>query len=148
MFGIFFILYSFSNQAFAGNCTQTVASNDNLGFDKKELKFSKSCKQIEIRIRHTGKLPATAMGHGIIVFENKNYKRLVNVSNLHKARKKDKHYVPDSKYVLSHSKIVGGGKKEVATLDVSELNLESVDLGFYCSFPGHASISKGNIQFY
>ena len=51
----------------AGNCTIALKGDDAMKFDLKEATVSAGCATITIELTHTGKLPATAMGHNVVI---------------------------------------------------------------------------------
>ena len=44
-------------------CSAVVTANDVMQFNTKELKIASGCQTFKITLKHTGKLPRTAMGH-------------------------------------------------------------------------------------
>src|SRR5688572_20805937 len=48
-------------------CKLEIAGTDQMQFDKKELKVEAGCAQVELTLKHTGKLPAQAMGHNWVL---------------------------------------------------------------------------------
>ena len=44
-----------------------IDGNDMMKFDKSELKVADSCTEVELTLKHSGKLPATAMGHNWVL---------------------------------------------------------------------------------
>ena len=56
----------------AGNCTVSLKGDDAMKFDLKEATVSASCPTITIELTHTGKMPAAAMGHNVVVSATKD----------------------------------------------------------------------------
>jgi len=56
----------------AGNCTVAIKGDDAMKFDIKEATVSASCPTITIELTHTGKMPAAAMGHNVVVSATKD----------------------------------------------------------------------------
>src|SRR5262245_7486660 len=54
-------------QAAAKVCKLEIAGNDLMQFDKKELTAAADCTEIELTLKHIGKLPAQAMGHNWVL---------------------------------------------------------------------------------
>ena len=48
-------------------CKYEITGNDLMQFDKKELVVAPDCTQVELTLKHTGKLPAQAMGHNWVL---------------------------------------------------------------------------------
>ena len=55
--------------AFAADkvCKLEIAGTDAMQFDKKELAVAGDCTQVELTLKHSGKLPAQAMGHNWVL---------------------------------------------------------------------------------
>ena len=67
-------LLAMAGNAFAADkvCKLEISGNDAMKFDKTEVSVAASCKSIEIKLTHTGKLPAASMGHNVVVVESAN----------------------------------------------------------------------------
>ena len=44
-----------------------IAGTDQMQFDKKEIAVAADCTEVEVTLKHTGKLPAQAMGHNWVL---------------------------------------------------------------------------------
>src|SRR3712207_4389397 len=51
----------------ANACQLQISGNDLMQFDKKELKVPASCKEVQVTLTHSGKLPAQSMGHNWVL---------------------------------------------------------------------------------
>ena len=52
----------------AGACEAVVESDDAMNFNTKELVIDKTnCKEFKVTLKHTGKMPKSAMGHNIVI---------------------------------------------------------------------------------
>ena len=47
-----------AGQAWGQECSLTIEGNDQIQFNKKELKVSKSCKEVSVTLKHAGQLAA------------------------------------------------------------------------------------------
>src|SRR4051812_844921 len=58
--------------ALAVDCTVTLTGNDQMQFDKKEIKLPAECAKADIKVefKHVGQLPVAAMGHNVVFVEN------------------------------------------------------------------------------
>lgn len=126
----------------AGNCTVALKGNDAMQFDLKEATVSASCPTITIELTHTGKLPAAAMGHNVVVSTT------ADMSGLGRDAVKAgaaNHYVPkgDAR-VIAATTLIGGGQKTSIALPGKKLTAGG-DYSFYCSFPGHYTMMKGKL---
>jgi azurin len=128
--------------AHAENCVIDLTGDDAMKFDKSEVTVSASCKSITINLTHVGKLPATSMGHNVVISATSNV-QAIDTAGI--AAGAAANYVPVGDVrVLGHTAVVGGGATTTATLSGSTLKAGG-DYTFFCSFPGHWAIMKGKL---
>jgi len=124
----------------AAECSVEVHSTDQMTFDTKEIKVSKSCKTFTIDLKHVGNLPKHVMGHNLVVAKSTDVQ---GISTDGIAAGVDKDYLKaDDARVIAHTKLIGGGESDSVTFDVSKLDAAG-SYEFFCSFPGHAALMKG-----
>ena len=126
----------------AGNCTVSLKGDDAMKFDLKEATVSASCATITLELTHTGKLPAAAMGHNVVV------SKTADLAGVARDGMKDGAagaYVPagDAR-VIAHTALIGGGQKTKITFPGKKLTAGG-DYSFFCSFPGHSTLMKGKL---
>lgn len=132
-----------SAPALANNCDLVIESNDMMQFNKKEVQLSKACGQVNVTLKHVGKQPKNVMGHNIVFSKTKDASP-VSIAGMSAGLAND--YVPkNDPRVLGYSKVIGGGDSTTFTLDMAKFNKDE-KYQFFCSFPGHASIMKGNVK--
>ncbi len=126
----------------AGNCTIALKGDDAMKFDLKEATVSAGCATITIELTHTGKLPATAMGHNVVISKTADLAGLAR-DGIKAGAAKD--YIPagDAR-AIAHTKIIGGGEKTKVTFPGKALTAGG-DYSFFCSFPGHSTLMKGKL---
>ena len=126
----------------AGNCTVALNGNDAMQFDLKEVTVSASCPTITIELTHTGKLPAAAMGHNVVVSTTAD---MAGISRDAVKAGAANNYVPkgDAR-VIAATTLIGGGQKAKITFPGKKLTAGG-DYSFYCSFPGHYTMMKGKL---
>ena len=126
----------------AGNCTVALKGNDAMQFDLKEATVSASCPTITIELTHTGKLPAAAMGHNVVVSTTAD---MAGISRDAVKAGAANNYVPkgDAR-VIAATTLIGGGQKTKITFPGKKLTAGG-DYSFYCSFPGHYTMMKGKL---
>ena len=126
----------------AGNCTVSLKGDDAMKFDLKEATVSAGCATITIELTHTGKLPAAAMGHNVVVSKTAD---LAGVARDAIKAGAAKEYVPagDAR-VIAHTSLIGGGQKTKITFSGKKLTAGG-DYSFFCSFPGHSTLMKGKL---
>ncbi len=126
----------------AGNCTVSLKGDDAMKFDLKEATVSAGCATITIELTHTGKLPAAAMGHNVVVSTTAN---LAGVARDAMRAGVANHYVPagDAR-VIASTTLIGGGQKTQVRFPGNKLTAGG-DYSFYCTFPGHSTLMKGKL---
>ena len=125
----------------AGNCATTVESNDNMQFNTKDIQVSKACKEFTITLKHTGTQPKSGMGHNIVISKAEDMDGVLKDGATAGA---DADYVKagDAR-IVGHTKLIGGGEEASVTVDPAKLADGSYK--FYCSFPGHGALMKGDV---
>lgn len=126
----------------AGNCTISLKSDDAMKFDLKEATVSASCAKITIDLVHTGKLPAAAMGHNVVITKSADLTALTR--DAMKAGLANNYVPAGDARVIASTKIIGGGEKTQVTFPGKALAAGG-DYTFFCSFPGHSALMKGKL---
>jgi len=103
----------------AQNCTVKLEGNDSMQFDQKEVTVNASCANITLELHHTGKLPAAAMGHNIVIVAT-----------------------ADANAVAADG--LRAGLTDKATFPGNKLKAGG-DYTFLCTFPGHSAIMRGKL---
>ena len=126
----------------ADNCSIDLKADDAMKFDKAEATVSASCATITINLAHVGTLPATAMGHNVVIAAAGDVQAVGTAGMSAGAAAQ---YVPvgDAR-VLAHTPVIGGGASTSATFPGSVLK-PGGEYAFFCSFPGHWAIMKGKL---
>jgi azurin len=135
-----------SSGAFAADkvCKLEIAGTDQMQFDKKELVVAPDCTQVELTLKHAGKLPAQAMGHNWVLTKSAD---VAAVANEGMSAGLPKNYIKDGDTrVIAHTKVVGGGQTDTITFPTSKLTKGGA-YTFFCSFPGHSSVMKGTFKY-
>lgn len=129
--------------AAAGACEAVVESNDMMNFNTKELVIDKTnCKEFKVTLKHTGKMPKTAMGHNIVISKAEDTQAVIKDGAGAGA---DGDYVKaGDERVIGHTKLIGGGEETSVTVDTSKF-ADGGKYEFYCSFPAHSSQMLGHI---
>lgn len=138
------VLAGFSSVASAKTCNVDIAGTDQMTFDKKEIAVAADCTEVKLTLKHTGKMPATAMGHNWVLTGTKDMQPVATAGMSAGAANA---YVPkgDAR-VLAHTKVIGGGETTSITFPTSKLK-KGGDYTFFCSFPGHWAVMKGKLTF-
>jgi azurin len=139
-------LLAASANAFAApkTCKVEISGTDAMQYDKKEISIAADCTDVEVTLKHAGKLPAQAMGHNFVVAKTSDLAGVA--SDGIAAGFANDHIKPGDPRVIAHTKIVGGGQSATVTFKTSALK-QGEAYSFFCTFPGHSSIMKGPLKF-
>lgn len=135
-------LSTFATPASANACAATVDSNDAMQFSTKALTIPKSCKAFTVTLKHSGKLPATAMGHNFVVTRTADLAGVA--ADGMKAGAAANYVKAGDARVVAASKVIGGGQSTTVSIPVGKLKAGEA-YSFVCTFPGHSSIMRGTI---
>ncbi|HEY9182248.1 MAG TPA: azurin [Gammaproteobacteria bacterium] len=130
-----------SGQAWSQECSLTIEGNDQIQFNKKELRVSKSCKEVTVTLKHVGQLAANVMGHNWVLTATGDYQAVATAGQAAGAP----NFVPagDAR-VLAASSVIGGGQETSVKFDLSKLTAGG-DYTYFCSFPGHFVLMNGKL---
>ena len=126
----------------APDCTIKLNSNDAMQFDLKTETVSASCATITVELAHTGKLPVTVMGHNVVISATEDLSAVA--ADGMKAGATAGYLLKDDARVLAATPLIGGGATTRTEFAGSKLKAGG-DYSFFCSFPGHSAIMKGNL---
>ena len=138
-------LFTLANAAMAAKtCTLNVEANDAMQYNVKELKVGADCTEVEVVLKHTGKMDARTMGHNWVLTKTADLQGLTNTAV---AAGFESGYVPkNDKRVLAATPLIGGGKTTSVKFPASKLT-KGGDYTFFCSFPGHYALMTGKLIF-
>jgi azurin len=125
-------------------CKVEISGNDAMKFDKTEIAVAGDCTQVELTLKHTGKLPAQAMGHNWVLTKTSDVSAVATDGIA--AGLANDHVKKGDTRVLAHTKVIGGGQTTSITFPTSALK-KGEAYTFFCSFPGHSAIMKGAFKF-
>lgn len=125
-------------------CKLEISANDLIQYDKKELKVAGDCTEVELTLKHTGKLPVASMGHNWVLVATPDANAVANAGLA--AGPKNNHVAPNDKRVIAHTKLVGGGQSDTVKFATSALK-KGGDYTYLCTFPGHSAIMRGKLVF-
>lgn len=139
---LLFALLLSASAVHAEDCVIDLKADDAMKFDKTEVTVAASCKSIEIKLTHTGKLPVTAMGHNVVIAATPDLQPIATDGQ--KAGAAANYVAAGDKRVIAHTPLVGGGASTSVKFAGSALKAGG-DYSFFCSFPGHWAIMKGKL---
>ena len=130
-----------SNHAWSQECSVSIDGNDQIQFSKKELRVSKSCKEVTVTLKHVGQLAANVMGHNWVLTATADYQAVATAGQA----AGPPNYVPagDAR-VLASTTVIGGGQETSVKFDISKLTAGG-DYTYFCSFPGHFVLMNGKL---
>ena len=139
---VIFISLLTSAQLVSAACTLDVVVGDGLVFNAKELTVEKSCGNITVNLKHTGKLAASVMGHNWVLTAEADAN---DVASKGLAAGLANNYVPvgDSR-VIAGTKIIGGGEATSISFSTDSLTPDGKYL-YVCTFPGHSFVMRGTL---
>ena len=130
--------------AMARVCAVSIDSTDQMSFSTRQIKVAADCSEVDLTLRHTGKLAATAMGHNWVLTRTADYQPVALAGM--RTGIADSYLPKGDKRVLAHTQVIGGG--ETARVRFSTKGLQKGgDYTFFCSFPGHFAMMKGSFVF-
>tara|TARA_B100000963_G_scaffold43577_1_gene32479 strand:+ start:227 stop:886 length:660 start_codon:yes stop_codon:yes gene_type:complete len=129
-------------KANADPCIIDISAADNMMFNTNTIRLDSTCGETTLNFKHTGKLPANAGGHNVVIVESQNFDSVV--SKIDMKLGEDSGYLPNDPQVLAKTGIIGGGQQITIKINTSKFK-KGGDYTFLCSFPGHYSIMKGKV---
>jgi azurin len=130
--------------ASADPCKILIETNDMMKFNTHEMSVPATCSEVEVTLKHTGKLPAKAMGHDWVLTKDSDMSAVINAGLTAGA---GHGYLPENdKRIIAATKIVGGGESTTVKFSTSELG-RGTHYAFFCTSPGHASTMRGKFLF-
>lgn len=137
------LLGLFSSPLLAAECALTIEGNDSMQFNLKTITVPKACKSFAVTLKHTGKLPVTAMGHNWVLSTAADEAGVV--ADGMKAGATNGYEKPGDTRIIARTKLIGGGESDTAKIDVAKLKAGE-SYAYYCTFPGHAALMKGTLS--
>ena len=130
----------------APNCTLKLKGNDQMQFDLKTATVSAACPTINIELTHTGKMPAQAMGHNVVISASKDLPGVTAAGM--KAGAAAGYVAKGDARVLAATPVAGGGATVRAKLaEVAALALaRALALGFGEKISLESSLARGSLR--
>ena len=128
----------------ADPCKVSIEANDNMQFNTHAIAVPTSCEQVELTLRHSGKLSAKVMGHDWVLAKDGDVSAIVN-GGLSAGFTHG--FLPQNdKRIIAATKVVGGGETDTITFNTSSLASGSRYV-FFCTSPGHSTVMRGAFVF-
>lgn len=125
------------------NCSTEIEANDSIQYNVSSIVVPKSCSNFEITLKHTGKMPITAMGHDVVITKQSDMQGVD--TDAAAAGAADSYLKPNDPRVIAHTKLIGGGETTSVSFSVSKIESGGPYV-FFCSFPGHSALMHGPIS--
>ncbi|HHG85238.1 MAG TPA: azurin [Bacteroidetes bacterium] len=119
----------------ANKVSITLSSNDQMQYDKNELKV-KAGQEVTLTLKHTGKMSIDVMGHNFVLLKSGTD---VSAFATKAMAAKDNNYIPEGSEIIAHTDLVGGGQSSTITFTAPAKGTYD----YICSFPGHFGVMKG-----
>jgi len=132
-----------STPLMAAECATTIEASDAMQFNQSSITVPKTCKSFTVTLKHTGKLPVTAMGHNWVLSHASDEAGVI--ADGMKAGAASSYEKPGDARIIAHTKLIGGGESDTATIDVAKLKAGE-QYSYFCTFPGHAAMMKGTLS--
>lgn len=130
-----------SGTLLAQDCELTIDSNDQMRYDKEELTVSSDCDEVTLKLTHSGKMSVEQMGHNWVLAESDDVQAIAQEGV---AAGLDNDYLkPDDDRVIAATEQIGGGESTSITFSLDGLE-PGGDYEFFCSFPGHLALMRGD----
>src|SRR5438045_5330249 len=130
--------------AYADPCKVTIESNDMMQFSTHEITVPADCADVEVTLRHAGRLPAKVMGHDWVLAKDSDVSGIVNAGM---AAGLAHGFLPENdKRIIAATKVVGGGESTTVKFSTAAL-IQGARYVFFCTAPGHSSVMRGQFLF-
>ena len=130
--------------AYADPCKITIEGNDQMQYSAHELAVPSECTDVEVTLRHAGKLSAKVMGHDWVLARDSDMSGIVNAALAAGAAHG---YLPENdKRIVAATKLVGGGESTTVKFSTAAL-VQGARYVFFCTTPGHSTVMRGSFLF-
>lgn len=130
--------------AAADVCQVAIEATDQMRYEEQTLSIASNCSEVEVTLRNTGKLPASAMGHDWVLTKTADAAAVANAGM--SAGLANDYQKPGDKRIIASTKIIGGGASATARFSLALLDPQE-SYTYFCSAPGHANIMKGRLVY-
>jgi azurin len=128
----------------ADPCKIVIEANDLMRFNVHEISVSADCSEVEVTLKHTGRLNAKVMGHNWVLSKDSDMPAIVNAGL---AAGPARGYLPENdKRIVAATKTVGGGESTTVKFSAGAL-VRGSHYAFFCTSPGHAAVMHGRFVF-
>jgi len=130
--------------AMAKVCAVSIDSTDQMTFSRSSIAVAGDCTEVELTLRHTGRMAATAMGHNWVLTRTADYQPVAMLGM--RGTLADSYLPKNDARVLAHTPVIGGGESTRVRFSTRGLQKGGA-YTYFCSFPGHFAMMKGRFTF-
>jgi azurin len=128
----------------AAPCNFTIEGNDKMQFNLREITVPAQCGEVEVMLKHSGKLSSRVMGHDWVLAKVSDMSGIVNAGLAAGAHHG---YLPENdNRIIAATGLVGGGESAVVRFSTGVLQ-QGVRYAFFCTSPGHSMSMRGIFLF-
>lgn len=124
-------------------CEFDIEVGDTLQYSTDVIEADADCESVTINLKHTGQLPAAAMGHNWVLSADSDFQAIANAGM--SAGLEQDYLPPDDERVLAATEVIGGGESTRIEFSIDALDPDG-SYTFFCSFPGHWAAMKGTFR--
>jgi len=124
-------------------CEFDIEVADMLQFSTDAIEVDADCESVKINLIHTGKLPAAAMGHNWVLSADSDFQAIANAGM--SAGLEQNYLPPGDERIIAATEVIGGGESTSVEFSIADLDPDG-SYTFFCSFPGHWSVMKGEFR--
>ncbi|KRG44961.1 azurin [Stenotrophomonas pictorum JCM 9942] len=128
----------------ARTCAVTIESNDRMQFSLPQITVAADCTQVDLTLKHTGKMAANVMGHNWVLTRTADFQPVATLGM--RSTLADSYLPKGDARVIAFTPVIGGGQTARVRFATSKL-VRGGDYTFFCSFPGHWGMMKGKLVF-
>lgn len=112
-----------------------------MAFNTKSIEIPKTCKEFKITLVNKTPLPKAAFGHNLVISSEKDMQKVIGDGGT--AGLASEFLKKGSPYLFA-TKLLGPNEKDTVTVKVASLKAGTKYV-FFCTFPGHSAMMKGDI---
>lgn len=121
-------------------CSVVVETGDQMKYSTNEIKVKKSCETFKVTLKDTGSMPATSMGHNLVIAKADDASAVASEGT---GAGPDSGYLnADNPAIVAHTDLVGGGQESSLAFKTSQLD-PNASYKFFCTFPAHFASMQG-----
>ena len=138
------VLLAGAHVVHADPCSVTIEGNDRMQFNLREITVPAECGEVEVRLKHSGKMSVKVMGHDWVLAKDSDMSAIVNAGLAAGARRG---YLPENdKRIIAATGQIGGGESAAVRFSTSLLQ-QGARYAFFCTSPGHSTVMRGTFLF-